>query len=192
MLATAGKLCRRHVATRGLAMRAQEAAPEFGQPAQQQQRAAPMPQPDTDNKTVRMSNSEAFVESLAKFQSSDTLSEGALRALANLIGGKLLGDALGDLAGTSINNLTSDQFASILLGAFDDNGIVMVEAEGEARARVGPPRVCRARVRFFYSPCTGNVLALARCTCCPGLFVFSYRADANGFPTGRVTRRILR
>jgi len=64
MLATAGKLCRRHVATRGLAMRAQEAAPEFGQPAQQQQRAAPMPQPDTDNKTVRMSNSEAFVESL--------------------------------------------------------------------------------------------------------------------------------
>ena len=135
---------------------------------------------------------KAFVESLAKFQSSDTLSEGALRALANLIGGKLLGDALGDLAGTSINNLTSDQFASILLGAFDDNGIVMVEAEGEARARVGPPRVCRARVRFFYSPCTGNVLALARCTCCPGLFVFSYRADANGFPTGRVTRRILR
>ena len=66
MLATAGNLCRRHVATRGLAMRAQEAAPEFGQPAQQQQqqRAAPMPQPDTDNKTVRMSNSEAFVESL--------------------------------------------------------------------------------------------------------------------------------
>lgn len=135
---------------------------------------------------------KAFVESLAKFQSSDSLSEGARRAVANLLGGKLLGDRLGELAGTSINNLTSDAFTGIVGGWFQEDGVRMFEVEGEARSRVGPRRVCKARIRFFYNPKTGIVFALARCACCPGLFVFSYRADKNGFPVGRVTRRILR
>lgn len=135
---------------------------------------------------------KAFVESLAKFQSSDTLSEGAVRALANLIGGNFLGGRIGELAGTAINNLTSDKFAEIVLGWFQEDGVLMFEVEGEYRPRVGPPRVCKARIRYFYNPKTGIVLAMARCTCCPGLFVFSYRADENGFPVGRVTRRILR